>query len=352
MQTVQVNASKRYDIKIGSGLINDCGKEIARVCPKAQKIAIVSDDKVYSLYGSILEKALSSIYEVVSFTFHNGENSKNAGTLITLIEFLAQNGLTRTDACVALGGGVVGDICGLAASVYLRGITFVQVPTTLLAMVDSSVGGKTAVNLTSGKNLMGSFYQPNLVLCDINLLKTLEEENLKDGYAEIIKYAFIADKKLYDFLLNKHINDDLEYVISTCVAIKSDIVNSDEYDTGLRQILNFGHTIGHAIEKCSNYSIHHGMAVGIGMAIISKGASKYAYCDEDIYSNVCELLDKYGLKSTTNLDADELFNATLSDKKRTGSFTTLAICDIIGNCNLVKVPSNDVLNIITEGIKG
>lgn len=351
METVHVNASKNYDVKIGKGLLANIANELHSVCPNAKKLAIISDDKVYSIYGDILKKNLKNGgYDAISFVFPNGEQSKSTDTFVEILNFLGENEVTRSDAIIALGGGVTGDIAGFCASCFLRGIRFIQIPTTLLAMVDSSVGGKTAVNLKSGKNLAGAFYQPELVLCDTDVLCTLSHTDFADGVAEVIKYGMIKDKALFDFVKNKNISDNLEYVISTCVKIKANIVHRDEFDTGERQLLNFGHTIGHAIEKCSNYMIHHGSAVAVGMIIMSRGAYKYGLCDKDYSSELIKIAQKYNLPTSVPYSAHELYNITLSDKKRNGNLTNIIIPTDAGECTIRKIPSEHLLEIIQKGI--
>lgn len=352
MEIVHVNASKKYDIKIEKGLLSVAAKEIKSVCSNAKKIAIISDDKVYPLYGETLKKDLEdNICKTISFVFANGEQSKSAENFIDILNFLGENEVTRSDVIIALGGGVVGDIAGFVAASFLRGIRFIQIPTTLLAMVDSSVGGKTAINLISGKNLAGAFYQPELVLCDTNVLSTLSERDFANGCAEIIKYGMICDKTLFDFVKNKDIASDIEYVIRTCVQIKADIVCRDEFDNGERQLLNFGHTIGHAIEKCSNYTINHGHAVCLGMIIMSKGAYKCSLCKNDFSKEIAEIAEKYHLPVTTQFSAEELYNITLCDKKRMGTYTNIVIPEAEGKCILKKIPSEYIFQIIKEGLQ-
>ena len=351
MKTVHINASKSYDILIGDGIIANSGEFILQACPNVKKCAVITDDIVDALYGESFVGILQNAgFTVIKYVFPNGEKSKSMQTLTSILNFLGENEITRSDAIVALGGGVVGDTAGFAASVFLRGICFIQVPTTLLAMVDSSVGGKTAVNLNSGKNLAGAFWQPNLVICDCNMLKTLKASTFSDGCAEIIKYGMIADKKLFEFICKNPISENAEYVIEKCVSIKADIVMNDERDTGIRQLLNFGHTIGHAIEKCSNYDIPHGSAVAAGMMIISKGAYECGICKKDFSPEIEKALNKYSLPVGCDFSAQELFDVTLSDKKRSGQFTTLVIPDEIGNCILKKVESEKIFDIIQKGL--
>lgn len=352
MRTVHIDASKSYDIYIGNGILNDAGRLIQKACPNVKKCAVITDDNVDALYADSLEKVLSaSGFTVVKYVFPNGERSKTMQTLTGILNFLGENEITRSDAVIALGGGVVGDTAGFAAAVFLRGIRFVQIPTTLLAMVDSSVGGKTAVNLDSGKNLAGAFWQPDIVICDCSVLSTLGRSHFAEGCAEIIKYGIIADKELFKFICNNPISANAEFVVERCVSIKADIVMHDEHDTGIRQILNFGHTIGHAIEKCSGYTISHGNAVAMGMIIISKGAYRQGICKSDISADVYRALQKYNLPVRCDFSARELFEVTLSDKKRSGQFTTVVVSNETGSCKLVKIPTENILGIIEAGLK-
>jgi len=237
MKKITVNASKTYDINIGFGIIDEADVILNKIGSAA---AVVTDDIVAPLYAQRLEQALSrNKTRVVRYVIPHGEASKSAEQLVSLVNFLAKEKLSRTDTVIALGGGVVGDLAGFAAAVYMRGIGFVQIPTTLLAAVDSSVGGKTAINLDAGKNLAGAFYQPDAVLCDISLLSTLTPEVFRDGCAEVIKYGVIADSKLFDSF-EKPIKDQLENIIARCVEIKRDIVAEDEFEKSVRKFLNLG----------------------------------------------------------------------------------------------------------------
>ncbi len=350
MKKITVNTSKVYDILIGAGLLDKAGDCVAHVT-KGRSAAIVTDDHVDALYGDRLAGSLSGAgFSVVKHVIPHGEPSKNAANFIALLNFLAHAQLTRPDAVIALGGGVVGDLAGFAASAYMRGIGFIQIPTTLLAAVDSSVGGKTAIDLDSGKNLAGSFYQPDLVLCDYALLDTLSEDCYRDGLAEVIKYGIIADAKLFD-MLNPPVKLRIEEIIARCVTIKRDVVTIDEKEQGQRKLLNFGHTIGHAVETCSNYEISHGKAVAIGMAIISRASSKMGICDEATSRQIVALIKSFGLPVTTEFSAGELTGAALSDKKRTGGIITLVVPEQIGMCVLRETPVSELAYIIGLGLK-
>ncbi len=349
MKTVTVSASKTYDILIGSSLFTDAGRYITPFI-KGGTAVVVSDDKVDALYGKQLVAALSATgLRVIKYVFKNGEASKNAGTFVSLLNFLAENGVTRSDAIIALGGGVVGDLSGFAASSYMRGIRFVQIPTTLLAAVDSSVGGKTAIDLDAGKNLAGAFYQPELVLCDYSLLDTLEDDVFTDGLAEVIKYGVIADSNLFA-MLKVPAKPQLEEIITRCVTIKRDIVDADEFETGPRKLLNFGHTAGHAVEHLSDYSISHGRAVAIGMAVMARACAKNGICSDADAREIVELIELNGLPVTTERTAAELARAALSDKKRSGSTITLTVPERIGSCVLKDIPVDELENLFALGL--
>ena len=344
MKTVTVSVSKSYDIKIGPGLLSSLGAEAAAL-GKAKKIAIVSETNVYPLYGKQGEDSLKAAgLEVVSFVFPAGEESKCAATYLELLNFLAENKLTRTDLIVALGGGVVGDLAGFAAATYLRGIRFIQIPTTLLAAVDSSVGGKTAIDLPTGKNLVGAFWQPSLVLCDTNTLTSLPRDVFLDGCAEVIKYGILYDEAFFAYLESTGPEFDREAVIARCVEMKRDVVMEDEFDTGARMKLNLGHTIGHGVEASSNFTLSHGKSVAVGMAIVSR-ASK---CADN--ARILGILKQFGLPTTTQTDPDTLLRYALSDKKRSGSTVNLIIPRKIGDCAIVPTPVEEISAFIEEGL--
>ena len=344
MRTVTVAASKQYDIHIGPGLLQALGQEVCKL-GKMQTVCIVSETTVFPLYGAAAAASLEQAgFTVVSFVFPAGEESKTAAVYLQLLHFLAENRLTRSDGIVALGGGVVGDLAGFAAATYLRGIRFIQVPTTLLAAVDSSVGGKTAIDLPAGKNLAGAFCQPSLVLCDTELLQTLPEEIFRDGCAEVIKYAILYDPQLFRQLQKEGLSFDREAVIARCVEWKRDVVMADEYDTGERMKLNLGHTIGHGVEARSNFTLSHGKSVAIGMAIVCRAS---ACPDTEIILN---LLQQFGLPVSTQYSAEELYRYTLSDKKRSGSFVKLIIPQSIGNCSIVPTPVQTLQSFIEAGL--
>lgn len=344
MTTVTVAASKKYDIQIGAGLLPCLGSEIANL-GKVQKVCIVSETNVYPLWGdAVLNSIQTAGFLVTSFVFQAGEEHKCAATYLQLLNHLAENKLTRSDLIVALGGGVVGDLAGFAAATYLRGIRYIQIPTTLLAAVDSSVGGKTAIDLPAGKNLAGAFYQPDLVLCDTALLSTLPETVFTDGCAEVIKYGILYDPLFFEYLESTGPNFDLETVIKRCVELKRDAVMSDEFDTGDRMKLNLGHTIGHGVEARSHFSISHGTAVAIGTAIVTRASR----CSDQ--KRILNLLNAFGLPTSTVYSAEELYTYILSDKKRSADNVSLIIPRAIGYCEIVPTPVDQLLTFIQAGL--
>lgn len=350
MRTVRVSASKTYDIKIGSGLLETVGKEAADL-GNATKACIVSDSNVFPLYGQRVADSLkTSGFSVSIFVFPAGEERKNGNTFLALLNQLALAQLTRSDFIVALGGGVVGDLAGFAAACYLRGIRFIQIPTTLLAAVDSSVGGKTAIDLPSGKNLAGAFCQPSLVLCDTDTLKSLPEGIFRDGCAEVIKYAVLYDPQLFDTLQQSGLNFDQENIITRCVELKRNVVMEDEFDTGSRMKLNLGHTIGHGVEAKSNFTVTHGQAVAIGMAIVARAASRKGFCTDTCCQKTLSLLKDFHLPVDTHYSAEELYTYTLSDKKRSGNTVSLVIPREIGRCDIIPFPITNLTSFIEAGL--
>ena len=350
MNIITVNASRKYEVHIGNNILSKIGAHAAALT-KAKKAAIISDSNVFPLYGKTVKDSLTAEgFEVVSYTFPAGEESKNGENYLSILNFLAENKLTRADLLIALGGGVVGDITGFAAATYLRGIAYIQVPTSLLAMVDSSVGGKTAIDLPAGKNLAGAFYQPHLVLCDTNCLNTLPLPVLIDGSAEVIKYGVLYDPELFGHLEKNGLDFDRIAVVSRCVELKRDVVANDEFDTGERQKLNLGHTIGHGIEKESDFSISHGKAVAMGMAIVSKAAVNSGICSCDVYDKITAILRKFQLPTYTDCTAENLFDCALSDKKRSGGSVNLIIPKNIGECIIQPTDISELLPFIKAGL--
>ena len=349
MKTVTVNTAKEYPVYIGSDILSELGT-YAKVITHGTA-AIISDSNVWPFYGNTVSVSLQNAgLSVISYVFEAGESSKNIDTYYSILNFLAENKVTRSDVLIALGGGVVGDITGFSAATYLRGIPYVQVPTSLLAMVDSSVGGKTAIDLPAGKNLVGAFCQPAFVLCDTHALSTLPVEIFRDGCAEVIKYGILYDSDLFAHLEAFGINFDRAAVIARCIELKRDVVTQDEFDTGLRQKLNLGHTIGHSIEKQSNFTVTHGQAVAIGTAIISRAASTLSFCTAETCDKICNILTKFSLPVRTEQSASTLFSHALSDKKRSGNSVNLIIPVEIGNCMIRPTSVTELESIIEAGL--
>lgn len=350
MHKVVVNASKKYDILIDKGLLARCGEFVGNAV-SSKRFCIVTDDRVNGLYGDIVEDSLCrSGFTVDRFVFPNGEASKSHETLLRLYDHLAEKGYTRSDCLVALGGGVVGDLTGFAAATYMRGISFVQVATTLLAQTDSSVGGKTAVNINGGKNLVGAFYQPDLVICDIDTLDTLTPEIFACGMAEVIKYGMIKSAELFRLLTEKDVKENISEIVRQCVSIKAQVVENDERESGERMLLNFGHTLGHAIEKHYNFSgITHGYAVAIGMSVFSHIAESKGMCKDGVSEKLDELLKKCMLPISTDIPMDILYKYSLGDKKRSTKGINIVLCSDIGSSSAVKMTIDEYADFL--GVK-
>ena len=349
MKTVHIDASKSYDVRIGRGLLDDCGRQIAERV-RCASAAVVADDTVYALYGERVCASLEAAgVRTVCYVFPHGEKSKNLLEYAKILNFLAENRVTRADALIALGGGVTGDLGGFAAATYLRGIPFVQLPTTLLAAVDSSVGGKTAVDLPAGKNLAGAFYQPELVLCDLDTLDSLPREIFLDGCSEVIKYAVLGSRKLFALLADIPSGKGLEEVTARCVEMKRDFVQSDELDRGARQMLNLGHTFGHAVEASSRFTLSHGKSVAIGMAMILRAACSRGLCSAETRDAVIALLQRYGLPTECPYPADMLLGALSADKKIFGTRLNLVVPTDIGACRLLPVGVDELSGWLRDG---
>lgn len=349
MNTVTVDASKKYQVHIGTNLLQEIGTYIRSIA-KGNRVAVISDSNVWPLYGSAVLQSLECCnYSVCSYVIKAGEVSKNAENYLNILNYLSQMELSRADCIVALGGGVVGDLAGFVAATYLRGVSFVQVPTSLLAMVDSSVGGKTAIDLPAGKNLAGAFYQPSLVLCDLDTLNSLPNDVFLDGCAEVIKYGILFDAHLFDHLSKSGPAFDREYVITRCVELKRDVVNRDERDLGDRQLLNLGHTIGHSIEANSSYRISHGKAVAIGTNIVAASAASSGICDVQSQQKIQNILLAFGLPVMSSYSAEELTAGALRDKKRTNDTIALILPKKIGQCVIYPYPIQTLESFIKAG---
>ena len=344
MQVIHVDlGAHAYDIEIEAGLLPQIGAKVAKLLPKAKKAAIISDTNVAPLYAAKLEASLAAVgLGVVKVIIEAGEQSKNMTVLSSVLEQLAQGGLTRSDVVLTLGGGVVGDLGGFAAASYMRGVAFVQVPTSLLAQIDSSVGGKVAVDLAAGKNLAGAFYQPKAVFIDTDLLATLSTRFLHDGLAEAIKYGCLKDAALFDKIAG-FANDaaplaNIDDIVAICCAIKARIVEQDEFDTGLRMLLNFGHTLGHAVEQHFGYSgFTHGEGVAIGMYQLTKRTEELGLTPTGSAERIKVVLQKYNLPIDAGVAKSELLDTMARDKKKNGNSITIIILRAIGEGDLLKL---------------
>ena len=351
MNTVHVPVSAPYDVDIGPGLLAGLGEKVRALCPRASRYLLVTDDAVGPLWA---QKALDSLDAAglagAVYTLPHGEASKTAEDLIKVLNFAAAEHMTRSDVFLALGGGMVGDLTGLAAAVYMRGVAYIQIPTTLLAAIDSSVGGKTAVDLPAGKNLMGAFWQPKCVLCDTDTLATLPDAAFTSGCAEVIKTAVLFDPVLFDLLARDGKGFDREDVIARCVAWKRDVVAEDERDTGRRALLNLGHTLGHAVEAESDFALSHGQSVAIGMAVVCRAAAARGLCGPDVPYRVDAILEQFGLPTHTDIPLDTLMERMLSDKKRAGSTINLIVPEWIGSCTILPMGTDEVYDFMKEGL--
>ncbi|ONI46199.1 3-dehydroquinate synthase [Candidatus Epulonipiscioides gigas] len=344
MKTVIVNlAENTYPIYIEPSLLQSSGFFIKRHLPNTKKIFMVTDRNVAKYYVQNLKDILTKEgFEVHFKILKAGEKTKNISVLESLYNELAKAKITRSDAVLALGGGVIGDLAGFLAATYLRGVKFIQVPTSLLAQVDSSVGGKVAIDLEMGKNLVGSFYHPALVIIDPNVLETLDKRFLRDGLAEVIKYAFIKDKNLYDKLNNfknlEELEKNLSDIIYTCCDIKRAVVESDEKDTGERMILNFGHTLGHAIETVCGYETYtHGEGVAIGMSEITKLSEDFGFTEYGTYDKIVSLLKKYELPTQMpEVNKQDILKVIELDKKNIDQNLNVILLKEIGKSYIYK----------------
>lgn len=353
MKTLTVALPGReYDIVIQRGLLSRAGDHVRAVLPKAVKAALVSDSRVAPLYAQTVADSLSAAgFEVKLFAIPAGEGSKCASRLAELWEGFMDFGLTRSDAVVALGGGVVGDLAGFAAATVLRGVAFIQIPTTLLAQVDSSVGGKVAIDLKAGKNLAGAFWQPRLVLMDPDALDTLPDSAFADGMAEVIKYGCIADEEFLRFLKarpsRRQIMADIEDVLYTCCDIKREVVMEDELDTGRRMILNFGHTLGHAYELAGRYETYtHGQAVAAGMVRAAEIGVGLGVTPPYLADVIRQLTAAFGLPPSIPCTAEEYEAAIGLDKKGEGARIALILLDKPGHAMAYNMKKSELLKLV------
>ncbi len=353
MRTVRVGVERPYRVEIENGLLNSLGERVLACGIGAGATAVVvTDSNAAPLYLDLAENSLKSAgFRTIPFTSEAGEKSKTPETYLKLINFIAESGVKRTDFIVALGGGVVGDLAGFAAATYMRGIAFVQVPTTLLAIIDSSVGGKTGVDLSCGKNLLGAFYQPRLVLADLDTLKTLPEKEWKNGIGEGIKYACLKGGRILSLLAEGIRYEEasgagLSEFCELCVRYKADIVEADERESGLRKLLNFGHTLGHAYEKSSGFSIPHGVAVAMGIAKMTEAAYAHGEISKEDKDLVLGLLDKYDLLTDAPNERELIDVIRLDKKAESKDNIGIIVINGIGRCEIKKVSFDELAEYI------
>lgn len=332
MKTIEVPIpNKEYKVLIEKGILSRINDYI----DSSREIVIISDDNIPKMYINTISPLLQN---PLTLFVPEGETSKSMEMAYSLINTLVENKITRSALIIALGGGVIGDLAGFVASIYMRGIDFIQIPTTLLSQIDSSVGGKVGINTKSMKNAIGSFKQPKLVLIDPNTLSTLEERQISSGIAEMIKYGLIADKSLFKDISSKNVMKNIENYIHRCVTIKKDIVVEDEMDYGKRQLLNYGHTIGHAIEQLSNYKLLHGEAIAIGMCLMAT--------QESFQHNLVDTLHKYNLPTHHAYDKQDVYNLIKTDKKANGNKLNIVLVEEVGNGFIKTIDIKDILERI------
>ena len=340
-----------YSVYIESGLLDRVGELAQKTRKPRSQAMLISDSNVFPLYGERVSASLERAgFAVSTFVFPAGEPSKQISTVCQMYQALAEKGFTRTDFIVTLGGGVTGDMGGFAAATYLRGIPFIQVPTTLLSQVDASVGGKTGVDLPFGKNLVGAFHQPEAVLTDPDTLKTLPEHFFRDGMGEVVKYGCISDQPLFQALEAGTALENLEDLLARCVASKKSFVEEDTRDTGRRMILNFGHTFGHALEKLHNFEgLSHGEAVGIGMVLASRVGEELSVTPKGTAERILTVLGQYGLPTSSQFSWEEIVDATALDKKSDGSSLRLILLKEIGDAVIHPVTREDLKRLWKGG---
>lgn len=353
MAKILVNTPRPYDVLIEPGILRTVGPVLAEIKDPCH-ICIVADTYTHEKFNDIVEDSLaSSGFSVHKTVFPRGESAKTMDCLQKLLEYLARENFSKSDMLLSLGGGTIGDLTGFAAATYLRGVEYMQVPTTLLAAVDSSVGGKTAINLSSGKNLAGAVWQPSLVLFDEETLESLPNDEFLSGLAEVIKTAVIGNATLFEYISTQG-SHDFDLFVGDCVEesvkVKRDLVERDENDNDLRQLLNLGHTMAHAIEQCSDYKISHGRAVAIGMRACAKASWELKWSQDNCYGPINRVLNKYGFDLECPYDSEQLARAALSDKKRRGDIITLSIPLTIGECSLVQIPVTQLKDFFDLGL--
>ena len=354
MRTITVRAaSKSYEVLIGTGAVSVLGEQAKKVCPGALKALVVSETNVAKYYLDKVKNVLAEAgFEVIDYVFEAGEQNKNINEIAGMWNRMAEAGFTRTDFVVGLGGGVTTDMAGFAASTFLRGIKVIQLPTSLLAMVDASVGGKTGIDIPMGKNQVGAFWQPSVVIEDISFLKTLPDEVFTEGMGEVTKHAFIMDLALLEKLENAggDIRSDesvLEEIVAMNVADKASVVGEDETDNGRRQTLNFGHTVGHVIERDSGFTKPHGVCVAKGMGIIIDACVNAGTLAKEDAERMKNLLTLYKLPTGDGITPEEIVAGAMNDKKKRGNTLSVILVNKIGNAEIRKMTAEEFLKFLS-----
>lgn len=349
MKTIEVKTSRAYNVLLGKGLIDNISRLVEPVC-KGRKIGIITDDTVDALYASAVAERLNAYgYTIGNYVIPHGESSKNTTTLSGILEYFASCHFTRKDIFVSIGGGVIGDITGLAAALYMRGIQFIQIPTTLLSMVDASVGGKTAVDLAAGKNLIGAFWQPSMVVADTQIINNLPEDIFAEGMAEVIKSDLIANAGIVEMIKQETVKENIDQMVASCIEMKRDVVEQDEYETkGLRKVLNMGHTVAHAIEKLSDYNVSHGIAVATGLVWEASIANDLGLCSEALVKEIREAVDAYQLYYNVPFTVEAMVEAMKSDKKNDDSNIDFVFPLKYGKWEERKLPQQELVTILVK----
>lgn len=339
MLTLKVKTSTKYLITIDSSLDNFNNAVFPYL--KGEKIAIITDENVYKFYGDVIKEKLSNKI-VFTYVLPSGENTKSKDKYFELLEKLSNDGFTRSDSIIAFGGGVIGDLSGFVASTYMRGITLIQVPTTILSAVDSSVGGKTAINLEKGKNLVGAFYQPKAVYVNTEFFKTLPSREEMSGFGEILKYALLSKSVSLD-LIRQGVTEKLVY---ECLKIKRDIVNKDEKENNLRALLNLGHTVGHAIESLSNYNISHGECVAKGLLYAINASKKHFNLDQETVIKMQQIISVFNHDLTCEYEIEDIIDKMSIDKKNDGKTIKFVLLKDVGKPKIVNLTKEQIKEYI------
>ena len=341
MKNIRVNVNTPYWVMVDRGVLATTGACIKSLS-RANKVVVITDSNVDKFYSKIVIDSINKVgFETHKFVFDAGEKSKNINTYLDIVSFLVKNNVSRNDLLVALGGGVVGDLVGFVASTYLRGVDFVQIPTTLLSIIDASVGGKTAIDIEEGKNLIGAFYQPKMVIADLNTLETLPSEEISNGLGEMAKYAVLIGGEYFD-MMEDDVYKNLDTLIALSIEYKRDIVEKDEKEGNIRKFLNLGHTVAHAIEKLSGYTIPHGNAVSTGLVVMAKACNKNGLLTDGQRDRILSLIEKYNLSKTHPFSIGDIAKEIALDKKSDSKKVDAIVINAIGECEIKPIALNEI----------